>query len=306
MPRLRSRQRRKRCDRDQLMVRPQSYPLFDKQLFVCFVLLVPVALGSASGIFNDGDVSWHIATGQWILAHGQVPRVDPFSFTMNGHPWVAYEWLAEVIYAAGFNFAGYAGVSAIVILAMMILHGIVFAHLRPKVGPVAFLLAFMAMDVALVPFLLARPHVLVWPILAGWTALLLRARDEARPPPWAAALLMLLWANLHGSFVFGLCHRRRHRIGCADHGALGTRSAGAVDWFWAAEPRCRAAQCQRSCRHPSSADRGGHGQLAFDFRSGNRARHSKLRGSSPSLRPSLQRCSSGECARSRASSHCWC
>ena len=186
-----------------MIVRPQSYPLFDKLLFVSFVLLVPIALGSASTIFNDGDVSWHIATGQWIIAHGQVPRTDPFSFTMSGQPWIAYEWLAEVIYAVGFDLAGYAGVGAIVAVALMILHGIVFATLRRQVAPAAILLALMAMDIVLATFILARPHVLVWPILAGWTAGLLRARDEARSPPWALALLMLLWANMHGSYVIG-------------------------------------------------------------------------------------------------------
>ena len=203
-PRLRTlRLSSQASDRDALTLRPQSYPLFDKLLFVSFVLLVPIALGSASTIFNDGDVSWHIATGQWIIDHGQVPRTDPFSFTMSGQPWIAYEWLAEVIYAAGFNFAGYAGVGGIVAAALMILHGIVFATLRRRIEPAALLLAFMAMDVILAPFILARPHVLVWPILAGWTAGLLRARDAGRSPPWALALLMLLWANMHGSYVIG-------------------------------------------------------------------------------------------------------
>ena len=43
--------------------RPSILPLF------IAVLLVPAALGSSQTIFNDGDVSWHIATGQWILDH---------------------------------------------------------------------------------------------------------------------------------------------------------------------------------------------------------------------------------------------
>ena len=51
------------------------------------VLLIPAALGSSGTIFNDGDVSWHIATGQWILDHRALPHVDPFSFTWAGRPW---------------------------------------------------------------------------------------------------------------------------------------------------------------------------------------------------------------------------
>jgi len=50
----------------------------------------------------------------------------------------------------------------------------------------------------------ARPHVLTWPLLAFWTWLMLRAREQDRAPPLAAAALMIVWANMHGGFVFGL------------------------------------------------------------------------------------------------------
>jgi hypothetical protein len=54
------------------------------------------------------------------------------------------------------------------------------------------------------PHLLARPHVLALPVLVAWCGALLVARDKGRGPPWAALPLMTLWANLHGSFMFGL------------------------------------------------------------------------------------------------------
>lgn len=49
-------------------------------ILIVAVLLIPVALGSSETIFNDGDVSWHIATGQWILA-----RRDPASRSVFVH-----------------------------------------------------------------------------------------------------------------------------------------------------------------------------------------------------------------------------
>src|ERR1044071_3473255 len=90
------------------------------------VLLIPAALGSSWTIFNDGDVSWHIATGRWIIEHGRLPTTDPFSFTWAGKPWVPIEWLAEVIYASAYRLAGYAGVAALVTAALMALHATVF------------------------------------------------------------------------------------------------------------------------------------------------------------------------------------
>jgi hypothetical protein len=166
------------------------------------VLLIPAVLGSSLTIFNDGDVSWHIATGQWILDHWAIPHTDPFSFTWFGKPWVPIEWLAEVIYALAYRVAGYAGVAALVTAALMALHAIVYLTASRWIR--AALLPIVAMDFVLVPMLLARPHLLTWPLLASWTLLMLRAREQDRAPPLYAALLMTLWANLHGGFVFGL------------------------------------------------------------------------------------------------------
>ena len=170
-------------------------------LFVA-VLLIPAVLGSSKTIFNDGDVSWHIATGQWIMDHRAIPHVDPFSFTWAGKPWVPIEWLAELIYAFAYRLAGYAGVAALVTAALMALHAIVYFGAVRWVR--AALLPIVLMDFTLIPMLLARPHVLSWPLLAWWVAIMMRAREEDRAPPLIAALLMSLWANLHGGFVFGL------------------------------------------------------------------------------------------------------
>jgi hypothetical protein len=166
------------------------------------VLLIPAVLGSSTTIFNDGDVSWHIATGQWILDHRAIPHSDPFSFTWAGKPWVPIEWLSELFYASAYRLAGYGGVAALVTAALMALHAVVLVNANRWVR--AALVPVVAMDFVLIPMLLARPHVLTWPLLAFWTWLMLRAREQDRAPPFAAALLMALWANLHGGFVFGL------------------------------------------------------------------------------------------------------
>ena len=63
----------------------------------------PAALG-------DGDTFSHLATGEWIVAHGAAPRADPFSHSMPGAPWVAHEWLSEVLLALAFRLGGWGGV----------------------------------------------------------------------------------------------------------------------------------------------------------------------------------------------------
>jgi hypothetical protein len=170
--------------------------------FLLGVLMIPAVLGSSKTIFNDGDVSWHIATGQWILDHRAIPHTDPFSFTWAGKPWVPIEWLSEVIYASAYRVAGYGGVAALVTAALIGLHAAVYFNANRWIR--VSLLPIVLMDFVLIPMLFARPHVLTWPLLAFWIWLMLEARREGRAPPLAAALLMTLWANLHASFVFGL------------------------------------------------------------------------------------------------------
>jgi hypothetical protein len=164
-----------------------------------------LALGAFSlAVLNDGDTWSHIATGEWILDHRAVPRVDPFSLTFAGAPWVAHEWLAEVIFALAFRAAGWAAVMVVTgAAAALAAYTIAEKTIKalPGIGGPVLALAALAL---VTPGLLARPHVLALPILAIWCVRLFDARDKREAPPLALALLMALWANLHGGFAFGL------------------------------------------------------------------------------------------------------
>lgn len=176
-------------------------------------LLLPAAILSgifvylswAPALFNDGDTSWHIAAGRWMIAQGRIPQVDPFSFTHVGQPWTAHEWLSELLMAGAFALASWGGLA--VLFATMVagtLALIAGEGRRQGLSGTAIVVLLLSVFMVLVPYIVARPHLFSWPLLALWTILLLRAREASRAPPWVAALLMTLWANLHGSFLFGL------------------------------------------------------------------------------------------------------
>ena len=169
-----------------------------------FGLVVPAIVGSSLTIFNDGDVRWHIAAGQWMLDHRAIPHVDPFSFTFAGQPWMAFEWGSELIYALAHRICGFAGVAAVVTALLIGLHMLVVAEARRWAGPRGIAATIILLDVILIPMTLARPHLFGWVLLALWLRLLIRAREQSRAPPLIAATLMILWVNLHGSFAIGL------------------------------------------------------------------------------------------------------
>lgn len=175
-----------------------SWPLFLGLL----AFAITLALGPRD--LDDPDIYFHIVTGRWILAHGAVPHTDLFSFTMPGAPWVAHEWLSEVIMACAYDWLGWQGLvfaaGLAVAATLAIFCRAALRSLEPKYALIAAATAFLL----LLPHLLARPHLFALPILVLWVAILIAARDGNRRPPLWAAMLMVPWVNLHASFLFGL------------------------------------------------------------------------------------------------------
>lgn len=155
-------------------------------------------------VLNDGDTYWHMATGEWILAHGRVPDRDVFSYTQAGRPWVAHEWLSEALMALAARLAGWAGVTALFAIAMGGAAWMLVRRLSLRLGGLTLITTTVLALACMSGSLLARPHLFMLPMLIAWTIEMLTARDEHRAPRLWFALLMILWANLHGSWVFGL------------------------------------------------------------------------------------------------------
>ncbi|WP_334442573.1 hypothetical protein [Bradyrhizobium sp. AZCC 1610] len=156
-------------------------------------------------LLNDPDTYSHIAVGRWIISHGAVPDRDPFSFSMHGAPWITFEWLSQIVYAAMYALSGWAGVVALAAAAIALALGLLTRFLLRELAPTPTLLMVLAAIVLLSPHLLARPHVLTLPIMVTWAAALVRSMDRrTTPPPYWALPLLVLWANLHGSVVLAL------------------------------------------------------------------------------------------------------
>src|SRR5215468_6352906 len=171
-----------------------------------FGLLVFLSLmnGASSTLLNDPDSQWHITVGNWILEHRAVPDVDIYSFTFTGQPWIAKEWLSQILLAGAYDIAGWGGVVALGAAAFAATFAILLRLLLRDIKPVPALL-FVGVAIAMTaPHMLARPHALAMPFMLLWVAGLVRAAEEHRAPdPWLL-VCMLLWANLHGGFTLGL------------------------------------------------------------------------------------------------------
>jgi len=182
----------------------QRHPALSWPLVIA-VLACVLLLRDRLNLLGDPDTYLHIAAGRWMIAHHALPMHDPFSHSMPGAVWIPHEWLAELVLASVYDWFGWPAVALLAMLCFAASLALLTRRLLAYFEPFSALILVAASGALLLPHLLARPHVLAFPPLVAWCAGLISARDRNRGPPYWLLPVMVLWANLHGSFMFGLC-----------------------------------------------------------------------------------------------------
>jgi hypothetical protein len=182
-------------------------------IFIALLILM-ACTALSTRLLGDAGIGWHIRTGQLILSTHTIPHTDPFSSSMNGHPWFAWEWLYDLIVGSIEIVAGLNGV----VLFTGIIISAVFAwtfRLLLRRGTnlfLALILMLLAASAAMIHFQ-ARPHVLSWLFTVAWFYILDGSEPRNVGPAlsspaaerslWLLPVLMLLWVNVHGGFLIG-------------------------------------------------------------------------------------------------------
>ncbi len=170
------------------------------------------ALGvMAVGPARDPDVFWHLKTGQWIWAHHGIPKVDPFSWTAPGRKWIAHEWLTEVAYASLHSAFGWPAIA--LISALIIVAGWMFVRatcLRLGAQPISATLVTLLAAISSLHTWGSRPQMISLMLTAVFAWLISCASTKSQGSTTNPKRLlitvpiMLLWANLHGGYIFGV------------------------------------------------------------------------------------------------------
>jgi len=173
----------------------------------------------------SADMWWHLRVGEYILQTHSVPQTDPFSYTVAGKPWIAQEWLAEVLIYLAFKLGG----TGSLLLCFGVMSALAFGlvHLRSRGA------SFAARALALgpgvwtaAPTFSSRPQVFSLLLTAVVLYLLQRFRDERRGRLLIPLLpIMALWVNLHGAYILGPV-----LIGLAVVGELADYALGQREW----------------------------------------------------------------------------
>ncbi len=187
-----------------------------KKLILILFYLTAIAISIKS--FREPDLWWQIRTGEWIIQHHEVPKVDVFSYTMNGIEWINIKWGFEV--AAAFV-ADHFGAESVFILQAIVNCLLMFFLLklsklffRQKFsddelknnsaylfsGVIAFLLVMIASEYRMI----GRPEMISHLITIVFLYLLEKNRQIPSKQIYLLIPLQMLWANLHEAFGIGI------------------------------------------------------------------------------------------------------
>ena len=194
------------------------------ELWAVLAVLLPI-LGSLLATISTVDLAYHLRAGAIVLDQRALPSPDTFTFTAAGLPWFDQQWAAQAAFAAIFRLGGWALLAMVRAALVGLIAWLVFRACRSagagtRVAAWLTLAGFAAGLVALG----LRPQLLGMVLFAATLAIL--AGRERRPGlVWAIPLIVVVWANVHGSFFLGL--RRRRRMARGDRQRASTCSSAA-------------------------------------------------------------------------------
>src|SRR3954452_19126724 len=166
-----------------------------------FLAVALPVMATLIGSLATVDLTYLIRAGDEIFTTGRIPNVDTWTFTAARRPWVDQQWGTEVIFATVYRLGGWTGLVLLRAVLVGIIFGCVYAICRRRGGlspRTAGLLTLITFSIAAVALGL-RAQAL------GMTffAVLLLIVTERRAHPrllWVIPPVVLVWANIHGSF----------------------------------------------------------------------------------------------------------
>ena len=147
------------------------------------------------------DLAYQVRAGNEMLTTGAIPGVDTWTFTVAGTPWLDQQWLAQALLAIGYKVGGWELLAVVRAVLVAVSTGLLVATAlaRGAAPRTAAILALAAFALA-APSLALRPQLFAIALFAF--LLWLVAVRVRRPRLYLLApVLVLLWANIHGSFV---------------------------------------------------------------------------------------------------------
>lgn len=184
--------------------------LLSRRPFVRCLALVVLLTASArleplSSSVLDPDIWWHLRGGETIVAQHSFPHQGVFT-QHSERPWVEYSWGFEVIASRFYRWFGLMGLVILRSSLEAIITAILFLMLSHGLGSFWEGWSLTAAGLWAIHYCLGtQPMLMSILMFTIELALIFTARRRGTVRPlWSLPPLLLLWANLHIQFIYGI------------------------------------------------------------------------------------------------------
>ncbi len=172
------------------------------ELWAFLAVALPVVAALLAPL-STVDLAYQVRAGQLMVDQGAILRADPFTFTAAGLPWLNQQWGAQLVLGTLYDIGGWGLLAALRALLVGIVFGLTYRSCRDggasrRAAAWLTLAGFGVSAVALG----MRPQ-LVGMALFALTVWLVAGRRRDPRRLWLVPLIVVAWANLHGSFFLG-------------------------------------------------------------------------------------------------------
>src|SRR5689334_2175736 len=182
---------------------------------------------------SSRDFGYHLATGRWILEHGAWPRVDSFTWTLAGRPYVDMHGLFQVALALAHRAGAMIGIGVLRVLFAAATFALLWVSARQRQvrSPALLALGFALGLLAWEGRLMMRPELATGVCLALQLHLLRRHADTSRRRYlFATVPLQLVWVLSHALSMLGIAVMGLHAAASLVSG-LRRRAFDAGPWL---------------------------------------------------------------------------
>ena len=184
---------------------------------------------NSSRMLADGDIYWYIVTGDHIIHTRSFPTADEYSYTRTGDPWMAKEWLSQILFYVSYSIARWFGVAFLTAAVSALASSVLFAWLCQRVRPIVALTMTAVTFSFGINTLIARSEIFFYLLLTVCACGLVGA-VESKKTHWWLPLLVALWANLHASFPIALVLAALFAVEAVASAAPGERLGTGAKW----------------------------------------------------------------------------
>ena len=167
-------------------------------------LLISNQFHTGAAVFDDPDIWWHLHDADLLFTSHHPVRQDAYSYTLAGRSWINPETGAELPFYFANKAFGLPGIFYVSLAAadLVIFGTFLLAYVRSRNLHASFL-------TSLISVFLLSPSVGPRTILFGWCCfiaelLILELHQRGRDYLWLLPPLIVLWINLHASYLIGI------------------------------------------------------------------------------------------------------